>query len=86
MSSAMCPCTRIRCLRIFWRTMAGSARALTMPRFWRSSGALFWYTVEFGLIRQGGEIKVYGSGLISSHGECTNVMDGHCAVRRFHAG
>jgi phenylalanine-4-hydroxylase len=46
-------------------------------------GRLFWYTVEFGLIRQRGEIKVYGSGLISSHGECKNVIDGHCAVRDF---
>ena len=38
-------------------------------------GRLFWFTVEFGVIRQGGEIKVYGSGLISSHGECTNVVE-----------
>lgn len=44
---------------------------------------LFWYTVEFGLIRQDGKIKAYGSGLISSHGECLNVMEGHCAVREF---
>jgi len=46
-------------------------------------GRLFWYTVEFGLIREGDEVKVYGSGLISSHGECMNVMEGHCAVRDF---
>jgi phenylalanine-4-hydroxylase len=46
-------------------------------------GRLFWYTVEFGVIRQGGEIKVYGSGLISSHGECMNVVSGHCAIRDF---
>jgi phenylalanine-4-hydroxylase len=46
-------------------------------------GRLFWYTVEFGLIRERGEIKVYGSGLISSHGECRNVMEGHCAIRDF---
>lgn len=46
-------------------------------------GRLFWYTVEFGVIRQRGEIKVYGSGLISSHGECMNVMDGHCAIHDF---
>ena len=37
-------------------------------------GRVFWYTVEFGLIRQNGEIKVYGSGLISSNGECSNVV------------
>jgi phenylalanine-4-hydroxylase len=46
-------------------------------------GRVFWYTVEFGLIRQDGRVKVYGSGLISSNGECTNVLDGGCRVRRF---
>ncbi|MGD0913268.1 MAG: phenylalanine 4-monooxygenase [Terracidiphilus sp.] len=46
-------------------------------------GRLFWYTVEFGVIRQNNEIKVYGSGLISSHGECINVMGGNCAIRDF---
>src|SRR5271155_1472650 len=46
-------------------------------------GRLFWYTVEFGLIRQHGRVKVYGSGLISSNGECTNVLEGHCEVRDF---
>ena len=38
-------------------------------------GRLFWFTVEFGVIRERGEIKVYGSGLISSHGECTHVVE-----------
>ncbi len=46
-------------------------------------GRLFWYTVEFGVIRQREGIKVYGSGLISSHGECRNVMEGHCAIHDF---
>ena len=46
-------------------------------------GRLFWYTVEFGLIRENNEIKIYGSGLISSHGECMNVIEGHCAVHDF---
>lgn len=46
-------------------------------------GRLFWYTVEFGVIRQNGEIKLYGSGLISSHGECRNVIEGHCTIQAF---
>ncbi len=46
-------------------------------------GRLFWYTVEFGLIRQDGRIKVYGSGVISSHQECTNVIEGGCLVKDF---
>jgi len=46
-------------------------------------GRLFWYTVEFGLIRERGSVKVYGSGVISSHGECTNVIEGGCQVKDF---
>jgi phenylalanine-4-hydroxylase len=46
-------------------------------------GRLFWYTVEFGLIRQNGEIKVYGSGVISSYGECQNVINGGCRIHDF---
>jgi phenylalanine-4-hydroxylase len=46
-------------------------------------GRLFWYTVEFGLIREGGKVKVYGSGVISSQNECTNVIEGGCEVREF---
>jgi phenylalanine-4-hydroxylase len=46
-------------------------------------GRVFWYTVEFGLIRQDGRVRVFGSGLISSNGECSNVIHGGCAVRPF---
>ncbi|MHB1022369.1 MAG: phenylalanine 4-monooxygenase [Acidobacteriaceae bacterium] len=46
-------------------------------------GRLFWFTVEFGVIRQQGRIKVYGSGLISSHGECTHVIEGGPEIRDF---
>ena len=30
---------------------------------------LYWYTVEFGLIRQDGGLRIYGSGIVSSKGE-----------------
>jgi len=46
-------------------------------------GRVFWFTVEFGVIRQDGELKVYGSGLISSHGECTRVLAGGAEIRDF---
>lgn len=36
---------------------------------------LFWFTVEFGLIREEGRIKIYGSGLISSHGESAHALE-----------
>ena len=30
---------------------------------------LYWYTVEFGLIRDGAGLKLYGAGIVSSFGE-----------------
>ncbi len=47
---------------------------LTDPEALERMGRLFWFTVEFGVMHQAGEVKVYGSGLISSHGECTHVV------------
>jgi phenylalanine-4-hydroxylase len=57
--------------------------ALTDPAALERMGRLFWFTVEFGVIREQGEIKVYGSGLISSHGECTHVVNGDPEIRDF---
>lgn len=39
-------------------------------------GRLFWFTVEFGLIREDGRVKVYGSGLVSSHSESAYSLTG----------
>ncbi len=66
-------------LQHYGRVCASTTDAFVLEKL----GRLFWYTVEFGLIRQKGTIKVYGSGLISSHGECRHVLDGHCEVRNF---
>lgn len=39
-------------------------------------GRLFWFTVEFGLIKEDGKVKVYGSGLVSSHSESEYALQG----------
>jgi phenylalanine-4-hydroxylase len=44
---------------------------------------LFWFTVEFGLIREHGSTKVYGSGLVSSHGDAANALGPRCDRRPF---
>jgi phenylalanine-4-hydroxylase len=59
------------------------ASVLARPEALERLGRLFWFTVEFGVMRQRGALKVYGSGLISSHGECTRVLAGGCEIRDF---
>jgi phenylalanine-4-hydroxylase len=44
---------------------------------------LFWFTVEFGLVKEDGRTKVYGSGLISSHGDAANALGPNCDRRPF---
>ena len=39
---------------------------------------LFWFTVEFGLIRERNGLKVYGSGLISSSADSANALSDKC--------
>jgi phenylalanine-4-hydroxylase len=44
-------------------------------------GRLFWFTVEFGLIRENGKVKIYGSGLVSSHAESEYALQGQWEKR-----
>jgi phenylalanine-4-hydroxylase len=44
---------------------------------------LAWFSTEFGLIRQDGELKVFGTGLISSKGEMEHVLAGKTPLLPF---
>lgn len=44
---------------------------------------LFWFTVEFGLIREDGQKKVFGAGIISSPSELSHVLSGQAEVVPF---
>jgi phenylalanine-4-hydroxylase len=46
----------------------GGQRASQMGAIQRLS-RLYWYTVEFGLIRNGDDLAIYGAGIVSSAGE-----------------
>jgi phenylalanine-4-hydroxylase len=39
------------------------------PEARKALGSIWWYTIEFGFIRERGELKAFGTGLMSSYGE-----------------
>ena len=52
----------------------GGQRAAAMGAIERLS-RLYWYTVEFGLVRSGDALKLYGAGIVSSFTESTFALE-----------
>lgn len=46
-------------------------------------GRLYWFTVEYGLIEEHGEIKAFGAGLLSSFGELEHAFTSEVERRPF---
>lgn len=42
---------------------------------------LYWFTVEFGLVKEGDKLKIYGGGILSSPAETNYALEGDLAVR-----
>jgi len=66
-------------LERFGTTAAAATDADEVTRLAR----LFWFTVEFGLVREDGEVRLYGSGLISSQADGTHALGPACERRPF---
>ena len=60
-SSATCRCTPIRSSPTSCRRTGRGALAARDEEKLERLARLFWFTVEFGLIRESGELKLYGS-------------------------
>jgi phenylalanine-4-hydroxylase len=60
----------------FLQTYGRAALLCDDPYHIERLGRLFWFTVEFGLIKEEGRVKVYGSGLVSSHSESAYSLTG----------
>src|SRR5271170_344559 len=41
----------------------------------KAMARFFWFTIEFGLMQSRDGLKVYGSGLLSSHGEISHAIE-----------
>lgn len=46
-------------------------------------GRLYWFTVEFGLIEEQGEVRAFGAGLLSSFGELQHCFSGEVERKKF---
>lgn len=66
----------------FLQTYGQAALHTNDPAHTERLARLFWFTVEFGLIREGGKLKLYGSGLISSEGEGRHALESKEVERR----
>lgn len=67
----------------FLRRFGAVASRARSPEDTERMARLFWFTVEFGLIREQGAVKLYGSGLISSQADAANALGDGCDRRPF---
>ena len=52
----------------------GGLRALELGAL-KQLARLYWYTVEFGLVREPEGLRIYGAGIVSSYGESIFALD-----------
>lgn len=57
-------------------------RLASLESIIRAMARCFWFTIEFGLMRDGDALKAYGSGLLSSYGEIEHAIESN-EVQRY---
>jgi phenylalanine-4-hydroxylase len=51
------------------REAGRAAQRVVTDEALQSIADVFWFTLEFGVVREGGELRAYGAGILSSYGE-----------------
>jgi phenylalanine-4-hydroxylase len=66
----------------FIQRFGQKARALGKPYSWRMF-RLFWFTIEFGMIRTADGLRGYGAGIASSRSEAEHALSGRAEMLPF---
>ena len=61
----------------------GHGARISNDRQLEELGRLYWFTVEFGLVEENGDVKAYGAGLLSSYGELEHAFSEEVERRPF---
>ncbi len=56
-----------------YRTAGEAARRVESRNALEFVSKVFWFSLEFGVVRERGEVRCYGAGLLSSYGEIQQV-------------
>ncbi|RAY13409.1 phenylalanine 4-monooxygenase [Actinomadura craniellae] len=56
-------------LAALYRAAGQAARRVESTEALEFVSKVFWFTLEFGVMQEGGELKAYGAGILSSYGE-----------------
>ena len=56
-----------------YRIAGEAVRRVQTPEALEFVSKVFWFSLEFGVLREGGEVRSYGAGLLSSYGEIQQV-------------
>lgn len=67
------------------KRLAGeAARRCETPEGLQLVADIFWFTIEFGVMREEGELRCYGAGLLSSYGEIEEFRGADVRPLDFH--
>ncbi len=57
------------------RLAGEAARRMQTPEGLQMVADVFWFTIEFGVVHEDGELRAYGAGILSSYGEIEEFRD-----------
>ncbi len=67
----------------FYQKIGQAALACKDPAVEEGLTRIYWFTVEFGLVKNPGGLRIYGNGIISSSGETLHSLSEKTAKRPF---